>query len=48
MTEALATYFVDLFNGLDKNLIIFVISMLPIFILLSMFMIVFFIQKVSG
>jgi len=30
MTEALATYFVDLFNGLDKNLIIFVISMLPI------------------
>lgn len=30
MTESLANFFVDLFNGLDKNLIIFIISLLPI------------------
>lgn len=30
MTETLVNYFVELFKGLDKNLIIFIISLLPI------------------
>jgi len=30
MTEALANFFIDIFGGINKNLIVFIISMLPI------------------
>jgi len=30
MTETLVNFFIDLFNGINKNILIFIISMLPI------------------
>ena len=30
MTETVVNFFIDLFNGLNKNILVFIVSMLPI------------------